>query len=162
MLFRPYLYLLVGEEFSRLHPRGEKNFHILVPLMRNSPQRIEDRAHCHLYSLLLPLPNGVAIVLPQDHVAPSSSGSSSSSTPHPHWYGVNLPPHPGMRFQNYVLHNFHCPVVRPLVPALRIEASVAILHTNGNVCSSEFVGTTLNFHFYAPLKILLSPVWRIG
>lgn len=57
---------------------------------------------------------------------------------------------PGMRFQTFILENYHCPVVWPLIPAM-LHSTIWISHTNGDApASTSMVASGLNYHFCSP------------
>lgn len=66
---------------------------------------------------------------------------------------------PGMHFQNFVLENYLCPVVRPLVPALPSH-TIWITQTNRiDPCDNRLVAKALDFHFCArPESFIVNPV----
>lgn len=67
--------------------------------------------------------------------------------------------HPGMRFQTYILENYHCPVVWPLCSSSS-PSLFWISQTNGkNSSPSSTVAKGLNYHFcFPPESFSVSPV----
>lgn len=63
-------------------------------------------------------------------------------------YAANLD-EPGTRFQTFVLENYYCPVVRPLISSTSSHL-IWISQTNGSSpAAGEFVASGLNYHFCA-------------
>jgi hypothetical protein len=65
---------------------------------------------------------------------------------------------PGTHFQNYVLENYFCPVVRPLNPSLPAH-KIWVSQTNGDTpCDNRLVAKALNFHFCGyPERFIVNP-----
>lgn len=57
---------------------------------------------------------------------------------------------PGTRLQTFILENYRCPVVWPLIPS-KLQSTIWISQTNGDApASTSIVASGLNYHFCSP------------